>query len=88
VEVLQITEGPLIRAVDRHVHIHEPRLAPQSVALVVKKLITNAGIPGDHTGVPERSTMAQTGHRFLATQRKYIREGSPFLENVGGKVGP
>jgi hypothetical protein len=31
--------------------------------------------------------MAQTGHRSLATLRKYIREGSLFLENAAAKVG-
>jgi integrase len=38
-------------------------------------------------GVPERAIMAQTGHRSLATLRKYIREGSLFLENAAAKVG-
>jgi len=37
--------------------------------------------------VPERAIMAQTGHRSLATLRKYIREGSLFLENAAAKVG-
>jgi integrase len=63
--------------------------------LVVKKLIAKAGIPGDYAGhslragagVPERAIMAQTGHRSLATLRKYIREGSLFLENAAAKVG-
>jgi site-specific recombinase XerD len=102
VEVLQIAEGPLFRAVDRHGRIHRTRLTPQSVALVVKKLMAKAGIPGDYAGhslraglataaaaagVPERAIMAQTGHRSLATLRKYIREGSLFLENAAAKVG-
>ena len=100
--VLQTDEGPLFRAVDRHGRIHKTRLTPQSVALVVKKLIAKAGIPGDYAGhslraglataaaaagVPERAIMAQTGHRSLATLRKYIREGSLFLENAAAKVG-
>jgi integrase len=101
-EVLSIAEGPLFRAVDRHRRIHPTRLTPQSVALVVKKQIAKAGIPGDYAGhslraglataaaaagVPERAIMAQTGHRSLATLRKYIREGSLFLENAAAKVG-
>ena len=102
VEVLQRAEGALFRAVDRHGRIQPTRLTPQSVALVVKKLITKAGIAGDYAGhslraglataaaaagVPERAIMAQTGHRSLATLRKYIREGSLFLENAAAKVG-
>jgi hypothetical protein len=38
-------------------------------------------------GVPERAIMAQTGHRSLATLRKYVREGSLFLENAAAKAG-
>ena len=102
VKVLSSAEGPLFRPVDRHGRIHPTRLTPQSVALVVKKLIAKAGIPGDYAGhslraglataaaaagVPERAIMAQTGHRSLATLRKYIREGSLFLENAAAKVG-
>jgi integrase len=101
VAVLQTDEGPLFRAVDRHGRIHPTRLTPQSVALVVKKLIAKAGIPGDYAGhslragfatataagVPERAILVQTGHRSLATLRKYIREGSLFLENAAAKVG-
>jgi hypothetical protein len=37
--------------------------------------------------VPERAIMAQTGHRSLATLRKYVREGSLFLENAAAKAG-
>jgi site-specific recombinase XerD len=102
VKVLPTAEGPLFRAVDRHGCIQPTHLSPQSVALVVKKLIAKAGIPGDYAGhslraglataaaaagVPERAIMAQTGHRSLATLRKYIREGSLFLENAAAKVG-
>jgi integrase len=87
VKVLPTAEGPLFRAVDRHGRIHKTRVTPQSVALVVKRLIAKAGIPGDYAGVPERAIMAQTGHRSLATLRKYIREGALFLENAAAKVG-
>jgi len=101
-EILQVAEGPLFRAVNRHGRIHKTRLTAQSVALVVKRLTTQAGIPGDYAGhslraglataaaaagVPERAIMAQTGHRSLATLRRYIREGSLFLENAAAKVG-
>ena len=102
VAVLQTADGPLFRSVDPHGRIHPTRLTAQSVALMVKKLIAKAGIPGDYAGhslraglataaaaagVPERAIMVQTGHRSLATLRKYIREGSLFLENAAAKVG-
>jgi integrase len=101
-EVLDGSEGPLFRGVDRHGRIHEERLTPQSVALAVKKRTAKEGIEGDYAerslraglataaaaaGVPERAIMAQTGHRSLARLRKYIREGSLFLENAAAKVG-
>jgi hypothetical protein len=31
--------------------------------------------------------MKQTGHRSLATVRKYIREGSLFRDNAATKLG-
>jgi site-specific recombinase XerD len=102
IAVLPGAEGPLFRAVDRHARIQANRLTAQSVALVVKKRTAKEGIEGDYAGhslraglataaaaagVPERAIMAQTGHRSLATLRKYIREGSLFLENAAAKVG-
>jgi len=45
VAVLQTNEGPLFRAVDRHGRVHNTRLTPQSVALVVKKLIAKRASP-------------------------------------------
>ena len=96
----QTGEGPLFRAVDGHGRIHPLRLMRQSLALVVKKRTAKEGIEGDYAGhslraglataaagVPEHAIMAQTGHRSLATLRKYIREGSLFLENAAAKVG-
>lgn len=97
---LKAEKGPLFRTIDRHGHIFSTRLTPQSVALLVKRL--TAGIQGDFSGhslraglataaaaagVSERAIMAQTGHKSLAALRKYIREGSLFLENAAAKVG-
>jgi len=73
-----------------------------AVAMVVKRLAENAGFdPAEYaghslragfataasTGVPERAIMAQTGHRSVTTLRRYIRQGSLFIENAAGKVG-
>jgi integrase len=33
-------------------------------------------------GKPERAIQAQTGHKSLAQLRRYVREGSLFLENA------
>lgn len=98
--MLKSENSPLFRTIDRHGHIFNTRLTPQSVTLVVKRL--TAGIQEDFSGhslraglataaaaagVSERAVMAQTGHKSLATLRKYIRGGSLFLENATPKVG-
>lgn len=100
--VLKAQKGPVFRTVNRHGHIFKSRLSSKAVALVVKRLTAKHGIEGDFAGhslraglataaaaagVCERAIMAQTGHRSLATMRKYIREGSLFLENAAAKVG-
>jgi integrase len=88
-------EGPLFRAINRHGQLAGRRLTAQSVALVIKRLAAQAGMEADDlaghslraglataaaaAGVPERAIMAQTGHRSLATLRKYIREGSLLI---------
>jgi integrase len=101
--ILGADEGPVFRAINRHGQLAGRRLTAQSVALVIKRLAAAAGMEtkdlAGHSlraglataaaaaGVSERAIMAQTGHRSLATLRKYIREGSLFLENAAARVG-
>jgi integrase len=88
--------------VNRHEKIFDKRLSDKRVALVVKRLTAGEGIEGDFAGhslraglttaaaaagVPERAIMIQTGHKSLATVRKYIRDGSLFVENAAARVG-
>lgn len=96
-------DGPLFRPVNRHGHLATTRLSDKAVALVVKKRMKAIGLDAGEfaghslraglataaarAGVPERAIMAQTGHRSLTTLRKYIREGSLFLENAAARVG-
>jgi integrase len=95
--------GPLFRPINRHGQLLPSRLTDKSVALVVKRSAAAAGLDSTDVaghslrsglatsaaaaGVPERAIMAQTGHRSLATLRKYIRSGSLFLENAAARVG-
>ena len=97
------SNGPLFRPVNRHGRILPSRLTGKSVALAVKRSAAAAGLDSTEVaghslrsglatsaaaaGVPERAIMAQTGHRSLATLRKYIRSGSLFLENAAARVG-
>ena len=102
-EVLDAASGPVFRRIDRHGHIGKARLSDKAVALIVKRAANRAGIAAAElaghslraglatsaaaAGVSERAIMAQTGHRSVTTVRKYIREGSLFLENAAAKVG-
>ena len=67
----------------------------------VIKLSAKAGIPSDNAGhflrvglaataaagVRERANVAKTGHRSLASLRRYICEGTLLFENPPVKVG-
>jgi site-specific recombinase XerD len=90
--------GPLFRAVDRAGRLSEERLCDRSVALVVKRTALAAGLDAARfaghslrsgfataaakVGKSERAIMEQTGHRSVATVRRYIRRGSLFLDNA------
>jgi integrase len=98
-----IAEGALFRGVDRHGHVGPARLHKDSVGLIVKRAAEAAGLDPDlyagHSlraglatqsylnGAGELAIMRQTGHRSLAMVRRYIRDGSLFRDNAGGKLG-
>jgi integrase len=95
--------GPVFRGVNRHGQLLPGRLSDKAVARAVKRAIEAAGgDPADYAGhslraglataaalggASERSIMRQTGHRSLATVRRYIRDGSLFWENAAAKTG-
>lgn len=103
VEQAGITAGPLFRAIDRFGLVAEQALHADSVGYLVKRAVGQAGFEtGDYAGhslraglatqaamngASELAIMKQTGHRSLATVRKYIREGSLFRDNAAGKLG-
>jgi len=98
-----VTAGPLFRSLNRHGQVQPGRLSGIDVSRVVKKLAKRAGLDsakfaghslraGHATtaaiaGASERSIMNQTGHRSVQMVRRYIRDGSLFRENSGGKLG-
>jgi site-specific recombinase XerD len=95
--------GAVFCPINRHGQFGKGRLTPQGVAIIVKRWTGQAGLGSlDYAGhslraglataaaaagVSERAIMAQTGHKSLTTVRKYIREGSLFLENAAARVG-
>jgi integrase len=102
-QVSGIYEGSLFRGVDRHGQLGAIRLHKDSIGLIVKRAAETAGLdPSQYAGHSLRAGMAtqaylngagelailkQTGHRSLEMVRRYIRDGSLFRENAGGKLG-
>lgn len=100
---IELTSGPVFRSINRHAQLQDRRLSPADVARVVKKLAERAGLDGTKyaghslraghvtsaaiAGASERSIINQTGHRSVQMVRRYIRDGSLFRENSGGKLG-
>jgi site-specific recombinase XerD len=102
VEAAGITEGAVFRQVNRHGQIGG-RLAPQSVALVVKELAAVAGLDASRyaghslraglatsaaaAGVGLPELMAQTRHKSTQVALGYIRRGNLFKRNAAAAVG-
>jgi site-specific recombinase XerD len=98
-----ITAGPIFRGVDRLGSVSERALHADSIAYLVKRAAGRSGLEAmDYAGhslraglatqaamngASELAIMKQTGHRSLATVRKYIREGSLFRDNAAAKLG-
>lgn len=101
-EVANITEGPVFRAVNRHGTISDSALTPQAVALVVKERAQAVGLdPGKYAGHSLRSGLVtsaaqlgvsswkirqQTGHKSEAMLARYIRDANIFVDNAAGAV--
>jgi len=95
--------GPVFRAIDRCGLVSDKRLHADSIGYLVKRAAGLAGLEtaeyAGHSlrsglatqaamnGASELAIMKQTGHRSLATVRKYIREGSLFRDNAATKLG-
>ncbi len=102
-QVCAPTSGPVFRSINRHGQVPPKRLSAADVARIVKKLAERVGLDATKyaghslraghatsaaiAGASERSIMNQTGHRSVQMVRRYIREGSLFRDNSGGKLG-
>lgn len=103
IEQVGVTTGPVFRSINRHGQVRPDRLSPADVARIVKKLAERASLDATKyaghslraghatsaaiAGASERSIMNQTGHRSVQMVRRYIRDGSLFRDNSGGKLG-
>lgn len=97
-EVRGAEPGPLFRAVDRHGRVSRARMDSSSVALVVKRAATAAGLDpavyaghslrrgfittAARNGCSERSIANQTGHRSMPVLRAYIERATVFEDNA------
>lgn len=102
-EAAGLEQGAVFRAIDRHGRLEARALHKDSVGLVVKRAAGRIGLDAAEyaghslraglatqaylNGANELAIMQQTGHRSLATVRKYIREGSLFRDNPAAKLG-
>jgi site-specific recombinase XerD len=98
-----LEQGAAFRAIDRHGRLETKALHKDSIGLIVKRAAARIGLDSANyaghslraglatqaylNGANELSIMQQTGHRSLATVRKYIRAGSLFRDNPAGKLG-
>jgi integrase len=96
-------DGPIFREVDRHARVQGHALHKDSIGSIVKRAAARIGLdPADYAGhslraglatqaylngASELAIMQQTGHRSLATVRKYIRQGSLFRDNPAARLG-
>ena len=98
-----IRDGPVFRAVGRYGHVSRRGLHRDSIGKLLKRAAARAGLKaeelGGHSlragcvtqaamnGVREFIIMRQTGHKTIATLRRYIRSGEIFRENAAAGLG-
>ena len=101
-EISEIKSGPIFRRFFKGLNLGKNRLTDQSVALFLKKYLSNAGIDNQNysghslrsgfatvsaeAGADERSIMAMTGHKTTQMVRRYIKEANLFKNNALNKI--
>jgi integrase len=99
----KITEGSVFRSVGRYGHVARRGLHKDSIGKLLKRAAARAQLKvdalGGHSlragcvtqaamnGVREFVIMRQTGHKTVATLRRYIRSGEIFRENAAAGLG-
>ena len=100
---IAITDGPVFRSVDRHGNVGNRALDGGSVARIVKRAASRAGLdPSAYSGhslragfatqaaragAHERAIMRHTRHKSERVLREYIRDGQLFDENPTDSLG-
>ncbi len=102
IETSKINSGPLFRRFSKGSRLTDNRLSDQTVALLIKKYLTLAGIDNKNYsghslrsgfatsaaehGAEERAIMAMTGHKSTEMVRRYIKEANLFKNNALNKI--
>jgi len=102
-DAAKITDGPVFRSVGRYGHVSRRGLHKDSIGKLLKRAAARAGMNvdplGGHSlragcvtqaamnGVREFVIMRQTGHKTVATLRRYIRSVEIFRENAAAGLG-
>ena len=97
-----IKSGSIFRKFNKGFSLSDKRLTDQTVALLIKKYLTLAGIENTNysghslrsgfatvsaeSGADERSIMAMTGHKTTQMVRRYIKEANLFKNNALNKI--
>ena len=98
----KIKNGPIFRRFAKGSSLTKYRLTDQSVVLIIKDCLKQAGIENQNfsghslrsgfatvaaeSGADERSIMAMTGHKTTQMVRRYIREANIFKNNALNKI--
>jgi len=101
-DITNINFGSLFRGFSKGLKLKDNRLTDQTVALLIKKYLTLAGINSKNysghslrsgfatsaaeSGAEERSIMAMTGHKTTQMVRRYIKEANLFKNNALNKL--
>jgi integrase len=99
----KITNGFVFRRVDRFGYVSRRGLHSDSIGKLIKRASARSGLTIDQisghslragcvtqaamNGVPEHIIMKQTGHKTVATLRRYIRDGEIFRDNAAAGLG-
>ncbi len=101
-KISKINKGPIFRRFSKGSNLSNNRLTDQSVAIIIKNYLNEAGIDSKNysghslrsgfattaaeSGVEERTIMAMTGHKSTEMVRRYIKEANLFKNNALNKI--
>jgi integrase len=102
-DLARLTDGPLLRTIDRHGNVSGRRLSGQAVGMVVKRHMGRLGYDSPdlaghslrrgmattaaRNGAAERTIMRTTGHTATETLRGYITDAEIFTDPGSGYLG-